>query len=101
MSDTSELDVITEDKGAPTSGWLPEDFPQLSVASIPYTSNANIRTDPTISVMDTGWIYVEVGQTRIAIPDEEEWGKLVNMVDRMIVTHKRLSFQSGTGDSPE
>lgn len=77
------------EEGAPPNGWLPEDFPQITVAPIPYTSNSNIRTDPTISILPNEWMYVEVGNVRIAFPDEEEWEKFVNMGNRMWITHKQ------------
>ena len=74
---------------APEGGFVPEDFPQLTVAPIPYTSNPMVRPDPHISILPDGWLYIEVGNVRIALPDREEWDKLVSMGERLWNTHQR------------
>lgn len=88
----NQIDIaIPEDPDlfAPEGGWMPEDFGQITVAPIPYTSNSWVRPDPHWSIQGDGWLYIEVGNVRIAIPDEEEWNKLVSMGNRMWNSHRR------------
>lgn len=74
---------------APEGGWMPEDFGQMTVAAIPYTSHPWVRPDPQFNIQADGWLYIEVGQVRIAIPDREEWDKIVTMVNRQWNSHER------------
>jgi hypothetical protein len=64
----------------PPSGWLPKDFPHLTVDLVPYSTNAFPRADPYMTITPQGWLYVEVGNYRLAIPDQEEWDKFVYMI---------------------
>jgi hypothetical protein len=93
MTDDSIMDAVDayydehpEDELAdsiPTDGFLPEAYPQLTVAPIPYTSQATDHPDPFMTITTSGWMFIEVGNTRLAIPDRQEWDKLVNMGNRM------------------
>lgn len=76
----------------PEGGFAPEAFPQITIDPIPYTTNPLIRPDPRMHVTDEGWLYIEVGTIRIAIPDREEWDKLVHMVEAMFNTHDYKCF---------
>jgi len=69
------------DQYPPPNGWLPDDFPQITIDHISYTSNPMIRPDPTILIERGGWMYIETGGHRIAIPDEAEWEKFKRMGD--------------------
>lgn len=71
----------------PAEGFLPESYPALTVDFIPYTSNPVMRPDPDISIQSNGWAYIHVGNVRVAIPDREEWDKLVAMMEAMWNTH--------------
>lgn len=73
----------------PEGGWHPDDFPSVSVALIPYTSNAMVRADPVFRILQDGWMYIETANVRVAIPDREEWAKFVNMGERLWNTHQR------------
>ena len=66
-------------EGVPEGGFLPEAYPQLTVAPIPYTSQAADRADPFMTITTSGWMFLEIGNTRLALPDREEWDKLVGM----------------------
>ncbi len=72
----------------PEGGFLPEHFPALSVDLIPYTSNPAMHSDPDISIQSNGWAFIHVGNVRVAIPDREEWDKLVAMMEAMWNTHE-------------
>ena len=91
-------DVIEE--SAPEGGilqqevWRPEDFPQLTVDWIPYTSNPQLRPDPTIIIQPDGWAYIQVGTVRLALPNREEWEKLVRMMATLWAT-----FEAKKADS--
>lgn len=65
----------------PPDGWMPEDFPAITIDHVPYTSNPLIRADPDWRVMADGWLYIETGGHRIAFPDREEWQKFKRMGD--------------------
>lgn len=88
---TEPVEILTEPElpFAPPDGWMPEAFPSLTVAPIPYTSNPQVRTDPYIQIVPDGWMFIEVGNVRIAIPDEEEWNKLVYMGQALWNTHNK------------
>lgn len=93
-----ELDDIAQpealDPYAPEGGWQPTDFPQMSVALIPYTANAGVRADPSITIIPEGWMFVEAGNVRIALPDRVEWAKFVNMGERLWNTHERQQAEA-------
>ncbi len=72
----------------PEGGFLPEHFPALSVDLIPYTSNPAMHSDPDIAIQSNGWAFIHVGNVRVAIPDREEWDKLVAMMEAMWNTHE-------------
>jgi hypothetical protein len=81
--DLEAMEQGWEPEYVPEDGWLPEAYPQLTVAPIPYTSQAADRADPFITITAAGWMFIEVGNIRIALPDREEWDKLVGMGERM------------------
>jgi hypothetical protein len=85
--DTVEPEPL--DPYAPEGGWQPADFPQLSVVLIPYTANSGVRADPSITIIPDGWMFIETGNVRLAVPDRIEWAKFVNMGERMWNTHER------------
>ena len=95
-----------EPEFVPEDGWQPEDYPQLTVAPIPYTSSPHPKPDPYLTITPTGWLFMEIGNTRVAIPDEEEWEKLVHMVECMWNTFRRThpstleSCVCGSPDTP-
>jgi hypothetical protein len=74
---------------APEGGWQPEQFPQLTVVSIPYTSNPNLTPDPRVYCLPDGWMFVEIGTVRLAVPNRDEWNKLVYMVTCMYNTAEK------------
>lgn len=73
---------------APEGGFSPDAFPSLTVDLIPYTANPLIRPDPSITITDDQWMCIELGNVRVAIPDREEWNKLVRMGEAMWNTHE-------------
>ena len=97
MTDGPIMDAVSEifeadpfnPEFVPEDGWAPEDYPQITVAPIPYTSSSYQRADPYITITTTGWLFLEVGNIRIAIPDEEEWEKFTHMVECMWNTWRR------------
>jgi hypothetical protein len=90
---------------APEGGWPPDAFPQLTFAPISYTTDPLIRPDPRMHINEEGWLYVEAGNTRMAIPDREEWAKFVHMGEAMFNTHERqivaASAEPVAEDEPE
>lgn len=91
------------DELAPLGGWQPSDFPQVTVAPIPYTTNPLIHPDPHISILDSnGWMYIEAGNVRFALPDREEWAKFVRMGEALWNTHEAQQQASKLifGDPP-
>lgn len=72
----------------PPNGFSPTDFPSIAVALIPYNASAVIRPDPNMSINEEGWLFIETGNVRIAVPDREEWAKLVTMGERLWNTHE-------------
>ena len=72
-----------EPQYVPEEGFPSEDYPQLTTAPIPYTAHAEARPDPYITVTPTGWMFVEIGNVRVAIPDRREWDKLIDMGERL------------------
>jgi hypothetical protein len=73
----------------PESGFMPEQFPSMAVALIPYNSGSALhpRPDPAMSITDDGWMLIETGNVRVALPDREEWDKLVAMGEALWNTH--------------
>ena len=85
----------------PEVGFLPESYPALTVDFIPYTTNPVMRPDPDISIQSNGWLYLHVGNVRVAIPDREEWDKLTTMVEAMWNTHAATHKQEVTDGSSD
>ena len=83
----------------PEAGFLPEHFPSLTVDTIPYTTNPLLRPDPDISIQSNGWLYIHIGNVRVAIPDREEWDKLTTMVEAMWNTHEAQQQEVTDGSS--
>lgn len=79
---------------APEGGFELAAYPQLTADWVPYTTDPNVREDPLISIQSTGWMFIQVGNIRLAIPDEEEWMKLVAMGTKLWNTHKAQSEDS-------
>ena len=79
---------------APDGGWEPNDFPQLTALFIPYSSRVGLRPDPLISIQNDGSMLIELGNIRLAVPDREEWQKLVTMVSQLWVLHESKSESS-------
>ena len=84
----------------PDSGWLPKDFPQLTVDQVPYSTNAMPRADPFITITPNGWLYIEAGNTRFALPDQEEWNKFAYMVTSLWNAY-HLAQQANNPDEGE
>lgn len=82
---TGATEEVSLAPAAPDDVWLPEQFPALVFDHIPYTCNPAMRADPTISINAEGWVYIEGGNSRMAIPGREDWNKLVAMVEHMWV----------------
>jgi hypothetical protein len=40
-----------------------------------------------MSITDDGWMLIETGNVRVALPDREEWDKLVAMGEALWNTH--------------
>jgi len=74
----------------PPQGWSPDDFPQVTIDHIAYTSNPGIRPDPNIIIDRNGWMFIETGGHRIAFPDEEEWQKFKRIGDCTWNDYKRV-----------
>lgn len=84
----------------PEAGFLPESYPALTVDLIPYTTNPAMRPDPDISIQSNGWAYIHIGNVRVAIPDREEWDKLVAMMEALWNTHEaRREGTDGSSDA--
>ena len=66
---------------APEGGWQLEDFPQITVVSIPYATNTSPRPDPAISFTTEGQLVMDLGGVRLAFPDRVQWTKLTHMVE--------------------
>jgi hypothetical protein len=83
-----EADQPEELMLVPPNGFSPLDFPAIAVALIAYNASATIRPDPHMTIRDDGWLYIETGNVRVAVPDREEWAKLVTMGERLWNTHE-------------
>ena len=60
----------------PEGGFAPQDFPRVSVALIPYGSQSFVRADPVSSINSEGWLFIDTGNVRFAVPSREDWNKL-------------------------
>jgi hypothetical protein len=90
----------------PPNGWLPKDFPNLTVDWVPYSTNSLPRADPFMTITPAGWLYIEVGNFRLAIPDVEEWEKFVHMVSCLwnsfaLAQHHAATPAEGEGEPDE
>jgi hypothetical protein len=85
----------------PPNGWQPQDFPQVTFAFIPYTSQAMPRADPFMTVTPDGWLYVEAGNVRMAIPDLEEWEKFAYMVTCLWNAYRLNQMQAATPEGED
>jgi hypothetical protein len=83
----------------PEHGFQPEDFPQVTVVQIPYTSNTGVRPDPIATIGTDGWLFIETGNVRIAIPDRIQWGKLVYLVEALWNSHELSEKEKIDDDS--
>lgn len=83
----------------PPDGWELADFPAITTDLIPYTSNVQIRADPRIAITPEGWMYIEVGNVRIAISDREEWHKLVTMGEASWNSYQIKNLLKGEPDN--
>lgn len=72
----------------PERGWHPDDFPVLTVDLIPHSSSSRVRADPMLTVNENGWLLIESGNVRLALPDRVEWGKLSYMVECLWNAHQ-------------
>ena len=74
----------------PANGFMPNDFPQVMVVNIPYISGHahEPRPDPAMSINDEGWMLIETGTVRFALPDREEWRKLTLMGEALWNSHE-------------
>jgi len=88
---------MTEVPLIPPNGFLPEDFPSVAVAFIPYNSGSahEPRADPIMRINDDGWMFIETGNVRLALPDREEWAKFVMMGEALWNTHMINQDQQG------
>lgn len=84
----------------PEDGWPPHAFPQVTIDHIPHTSNPYIAPDPMMTITRHGWLHIETGGHRIAIPDREEWVKFKNMVDATWNDYERAT-QAHQGKEPK
>lgn len=82
----------------PENGFSPGDFPQLSVAQIPYTTNTLIRPDPMCTIGTDGWLFIEAGTVRVALPNRQEWGKLVWLVEALWNSHELSQQEENNND---
>jgi hypothetical protein len=71
----------------PAAGWHPDDFPKITTDLIPYASKT-FGPDPFMTITEQGWLYIEVGNVRLAIPDLEEWNKFTHMAGCMWNAHR-------------
>ena len=81
--------VVDTKEYAPEGGWQPEQFPQITTVLIPCTSNPSTAPDPRIYLLPDGWMFMEVGNVRVAIPNRGEWDKLVHMGECMWNTFEK------------
>src|SRR5947209_939813 len=88
MSEDSPEDASPQPLLVPPNGFSPLDFPSIAVMLVAYNANANIRPDPHMQIREDGWLYIETGNVRLALPDREEWSKLVMMGERLWNTHE-------------
>lgn len=88
--DYTFADAQSERPTIPKDGFQPEHFPSVAVAFIPFNSvNAHQpRPDPAMTISTDGWMFIETGNVRLAIPDREEWDKLVSMGEALWNTHE-------------
>lgn len=94
-----DMQTALEDDGLmPTGGFSIESFPQIVVALRPYVTDSRLRPDPSIRISDEDVLLMDVGNVQIALPNEEEWLKLVDMVGRVWKSHRaRLKGQEDAG----
>lgn len=85
----------------PENGFSPEDFPQVTVAQIPYSSSTGIRPDPLATIGADDWLLIDVGTIRIAIPDRVQWSKLVYMIEALWNTHERSQQQEESNNDSD
>lgn len=83
----------------PANGWHPFDFPELTFDLIPYSSSANFKADPNMTVTTAGWLYIEAGNGRIALPDRAEWNKFVYMVECLWNAHQLSQQTTSEGET--
>lgn len=86
-----KLDLPEDKRLSPPNGYQFEDFPQVTVVPITYTSTPMVRADPHLYICPTPngeWMYVEVGNVRLAFPDREEWSKFMVLGERLWNTHE-------------
>lgn len=83
----------------PPQGWQPEDFPQLTVDRVPYHCDAQVRADPYMTITSDGWLYIQAGNTRVAIPERAEWNKFVFMVECLWNAHRVAQGQPLEGEN--
>lgn len=72
----------------PEGGFAPQDFPKVSVALIPYGSQSFVRADPVSSINSDGWLFIDTGNVRFAVPSRGEWNKLTAMVEALYNSHE-------------
>lgn len=72
----------------PEGGFAPQDFPKVSVALIPYGSQSFVRPDPVSSINSDGWLFIDTGNVRFAVPSRDEWNKLSVMIESLYNSHE-------------
>lgn len=100
--DGEPVDTVTTNYPLPPeNGWLPKDFPHLTIDHIPYSTNAMPRADPFMTITPEGWLFIEAGNIRMALPDLEEWQKFVYMVTCLWNSYALAQQQAATPDEGE
>jgi hypothetical protein len=86
-TDEVEPLVVDEVPLIPEGGFSPGDFPRVSVAMIPYSSQTLVHPDPVATINTDGWLFIDTGMVRFALPNRDEWNKLTTMIEALWNSH--------------
>lgn len=71
----------------PEGGFAAEDFPQVTVSQVPYTTSTSPRPDPLTTISSDDQLILQLGTVGLVFPNREEWNKLVRMAEALWNSH--------------